>query len=361
MERIKDILLTETIPYILDVRTGMPKIRFVFDRKTLEELADSLNEEYKDVKNNEYSKSNMRKPRYEKGLKSMAFLWNNLNKYQNGDGDIFIPVHDSEKFFFYLDELINVSKDEHRGTIYPSNTIRSIWLRMGIEDIENVEIFLRRQIAFIKNYNVFQNYLEYANLSEDNEYILAYRFFGNEDWFETNESIVFEIRRTAPLKNLPNGELDIDSLADSKDYRFPSIHFGLVRENGKNTCYLYGVQQIGFDIKDESVKEYIQPVRKQLRNKYVSADTLIALSLFFDLLFKIGIKDIVVPTLQFFNYPYHENLSEYYKGLFSEYTEEERKKLEEDYNNRFYNSETNRYMGLKDSVERFGDKQDMIS
>ena len=78
----------------------------------------------------------------------------------------------------------------------------------------------------------------------------------------------------------------INRLLIRKDYDFPAIHFALAKENNHPTCFLYGIQQQPIEQRNEDIKEYIQPIRKQLRNKYVSSDTLIALSLFFDFLYK---------------------------------------------------------------------------
>ncbi len=326
MERIKKIFLTKTIPDFLDKEFDMPYIKFVFNEETLKELSDSLIVEMQNNYNN-YDKVDNKI--YIKGLKSILYLWKNRLEYQNGSDDIFIHVNDSSSFFSYLQELIALySKRSNSALMNPDNFIRSIWLRMGTTDIENVEIFLRRQIAFIKNESIIDEYKEFASLNDED--VLAYRINENKDWSETNKNIVFSIRRSR-LNSSPGNFFDFDFLLTQKDYDFPAIYFGLVRENERNTCYLYGIHEVNHSIKYEEIKQFIQPVRKKLRNKYVSADFLIALSLFFDFLYKNGVTNVIVPTLQVFNYQFHENLSKFLKEQLNSFSDEEKNKMKNVY------------------------------
>lgn len=354
MDKIKKVFLTKTIPDCLAKEYGIPFTKFVFEEKTLEELEDDLKKEFQeDYKDEKEIESEI----YKKGLKTILYLWKNRLEYQNGSDDIFIQVHDSNQFFSYLQELTSLySKRKHRTLLDPDNFIRSIWLRMGVEDIKNVETFLRRQIAFIKNESAINEYEEFDKLNDED--ILAYRINENEDWFETNKNIVFSIRRTASdisTEDIMNMDFDV------KDYDFPAIHFGLVRENDQNTCYLYGVQQLRYGQKDEDIKEYIQPIRKQLRNKHASSNTLIALSLFFDFLYKRGIKDVVIPTMQVFNYSFHEHLSDAFQRDLDKYSEEERNSFEERYNNGDKSNDVLTYKNFKSIADRYINKQDEIS
>ena len=94
-------------------------------------------------------------------------------------------------------------------------------------------------------------------------------------------------------------------------YNFPAIHFEMVRRNGKPTCFIYGIQDLPRSLswKSDEIKEKLQPLRRQFRNPYVSADFIISLGLFFDYLYEQQFRDIEISSLQVFNYLYHENIA----------------------------------------------------
>lgn len=334
MNDIKNVFLTKTINDLLSKEYNMPEIKFVFDETTLNSFEDCLD------RNDSSS--------YNKGLNSIDYLKSILNDYKSGVDGIYICIHDSSRFFFLLQKLIEVySNDFDRKLLDPSNIIRSIWLRMGTSDISNVEKFLERQILFIKNYKVLPEYRELFYF--DNNDILAYYIRENDDFFETNKNIVFSIRRSSN-----------NYLEGTRDYEFPSIHFGISKENGEAISYIYGIQSIS-NIKDNEIKDSLQSIRKSLRNKYVSADFIISLSLFLDYLYDIGIKKIEIPVLQVFNYPYHEILSTNISDSFNSYTDSDIEEIESLYKNGNRSDRVEDYMHTKKMVSRFVNKQDSIS
>jgi hypothetical protein len=334
MNDIKNVFLTKTISDLLSKEFNMPEIKFVFDETTLNSFEDFLD------KNDSNS--------YNKGISSIDYLKNIFKDYKNGVDGIYICIHDSSRFFFLLQKLIEVySNDFDRKLLDPSSIIRSIWLRMGSSDISNVEKFLERQILFIKNYKVLLEYRELFYF--DNNDILAYNIRENDDFFETNKNIVFSIRRSSN-----------DYLEGTKDYEFPAIHFGISKENGEAISYIYGIQSISY-IKDSEIKDSLQLTRKNLRNKYVSSDFIISLGLFLDYLYDIGIEKVEVPVLQVFNYPYHEILSSNISDSFNSYTDSDRKEIEFLYENGNRSDRVEDYMHIKKMVSRFVNKQDSIS
>lgn len=334
MNDIKNVFLTKTISDLLSKEYNMPEIKFVFDETTLNSFEDFLD------KNDSNS--------YNKGISSIDYLKNIFKDYKNGVDGIYICIHDSSRFFFLLQKLIEVySNDFDRKLLDPSNIIRSIWLRIGTSDISNVEKFLERQILFIKNYKVLPDYKELFYF--DNNDILAYNIRENDDFFETNKNIVFSIRRSSN-----------DYFVGTKDYELPSIHFGISKENGEVISYIYGIQSIS-NIKDNEIKDSLQSIRKNLRNKYVSADFIISLSLFLDYLYDIGIEKVEIPVLQVFNYPYHEILSTNISDSFNSYTDFDRKEIEFLYENGNRSDRVEDYMHTKKMVSRFVNKQDSIS
>ena len=146
----------------------------------------------------------------------------------------------------------------------------------------------------------------------------------------------------------------------TRDSEFPSIHFGISKENGEAISYIYGIQSIS-NIKDNEIKDSLQSIRKNLRNKYVSADFIISLGLFLDYLYDIGIKKIEIPVLQVFNYPYHEILSTNISDSFNSYTDSDIEEIESLYENGNRSDRVEDYMHTKKMVSRFVNKQDSIS
>ena len=322
MENIRKFFVNEIASNFMSLEYNMPYIPLVFDDKTLEELYSYLD------------KGNQIK--YENGKKYLDYLKNIKNKQDQRIDDIYIPVHDTKEFFNLLQELTKYSK-----------SLTYLWLRMGVDDTQNVERFLKRQISFSKNYSILKPYKEILSLGEHR--VVAYSIDTNREYYEADRHITFMIR---------NSTQDIFDLP--KDYEFPGIFFGLTKENNKATCYIYGIQNLS-NCKDINIKDDLQPVRKQLRNKYVSADFLIGLSLFLDYLYDLNVVDIVIPTLQIFNYQYHKQLSDSISNSFDSYSEEDKRKLEELYAQGDRSDKVLDYIHTKKQVDRFVNKQDLIS
>ena len=334
MKDIKKIFLTKTIPDFLSPEVDMPYIKFVFDEETLDSFESCLDKSDNDS--------------YQKGLKSIEYLTNIRKEANDKKDDTYIYVHDSERFFWLLEKIIEIYKKYPERKLHKSyNFIRSIWLRMGTSDIQNVEKFLERQAFFLKNDFLLQDYKELYTLTNDE--VLAYHINNNDDWFETNRNIVFSIRRTPE-----------DYMEGPYDYDFPAIHFALAKESGIPTCFIYGIQSL-MGSHNNTIKEELQPVKKELRNKYVSADFIISLSLFLDYLYDIGIKNIEVPGMQVFNYPYHEHLSSSINDSYSSYTDSDKEELEILYEQGDRSDKVLDYIHTKSMVPRFVGKEDSIS
>ena len=332
MENIRKLFLTKTIPDLVSEEFDMPYIKFIFDKETLKHLKDYLDKDDTEE--------------YYKGLKSIEYLFDLYNEEEKDE--LSIQVHDSDKFFNLLEELIKeYSKREYSSLVHPYNFIRSIWLRMGVNDINNVEEFLERQLRFLKNDSLLYQTNSVYKLDEKEE--LVYNIGNNEDWFETNNRITFGIYRTG------------EDIFDTRRYDFPSIHYGFSKENNIPTCFIYGIQSLSTFLKDKTIKEKIQPIKKELRNKNVSPEFIISLSLFLDFLYDHNVKDIEIPTLQVFNYIYHEHISNKTKKKYDSYSEEEKQELEKNYEEGKYDDKELEYMHTKKMISRFADKEDIIS
>ena len=254
---------------------------------------------------------------------SMSILKNTYYEYyHNRDCDkVYIIIPDYQEFFSLLSDIASSFEDKnYNNNFNTSALLRTIFLRMGVEDINNINLFLKRQLKFIKNDYLLstnqKDFIKYHDLT------VSYENHGNEAWFETNRHIrlFLKYRRTKQ--------------DNYKYYSLPVIHYSLIKEDNEPTCYIYGIQNLEYLNKDSVVKEAIQAERRSLRNKEVSSDFIIALRLFIHLLSTLEITRVKIPLLQVFNYEYHELLSKSYE----KYAEE-----------------------VPDCYSRYHDKQDIIS
>jgi len=333
MEDIRKIFLMKTIPDFLSWEFDMPYIKFLFDLDTLKSFNNYLDKDDND---------------YNKGLNSIKYLTQIYQESKTDKDQLYIPVHDSKRFFELLEKLVeSYSKKKGHALLNHYNFIRSIWLRMGVNDINDVEGFLERQITFIRGEAALPDYKEIKKFDEHN--FLAYSVNENDDWFEINKNIVFSLRRS------PESFLE-----PVVDYSFPAIHFAFGKSDGKITCFIYGIQSLN-ECHNEEIKNDLQPIRKKLRNKSVSADFIIGLSLFFDYLYDQGVTNIEIPTLQVFNYLYHVYLSKNIFDNFSSYTESDIAEIEDLINQGVYTDKVTDYLHTKKMTNRFVDKEDSIS
>lgn len=287
--------------------------------------------------------------------KVLAILNKTKKEYDDNpqDDSIYIWVSDYQEFFELLENIRVVFEDKSPyNNFNVTALLRTIWLRMGVTDINNVLIFLKRQLQFIKNDYLFNTYE--TNFREYNSLIVSYENRGNRDWFETNRHMRFFLKKLDEDSPSPFGYSYLY-------YSLPVIHYALIKEDDKPTCYIYGIQNLD-NSKDEKVKELIQKERRRLRNKEVSPDFILALNLFIELLKSKGITHIKVPLLQVFNYTYHEHLGMYYKRELTEsYSPEKIVELEELSKSKSISDEVQDYKENKDLCDKYYGKEDIIS
>ena len=269
--------LTITLPELY--RDNHRYIRFVFNNETLNYLA------LIDEKTTNYLKK----------IKDEYDINFNNNEY------IYIRVDDYRMFFFFLNEIKNAYSKiiDHRDRMI-NDFINSLWIRMGQSDINNVNDFLRTQLIFLYTSNIFSSQYDFSLHNNKffgiyNDLTIQYRNRYNPTWFESNNNITFYFRYK-------------DDKNKHYSYTLPSVHYGLTYEDDKAVCYIYGIQQLSC-CNDDIVKEKIQPLRKEQRNKYVSPDFIIALKFFINLLNENGFYTIKVPLLEVYNYAYHKHFS----------------------------------------------------
>ena len=322
---IRKDFLYHTIPELNSCMCDMDYIKFVFDFKDIEELEKIVREDSEN---------------FDIGIKSIRHLLSNNKNYML-DNDTYIKVNDMNKFFSLLDQIvIEYSEREHKVLPHNRDFIRGIWLRMGVEDITNVEEFLERQLDFLKHDNI----IRYNDtLLSDSNLKIYYKNKCNDEYFETNNHLEFTIKD------------------DDKEYDLPVIHYAFSKDSeNKPLCYLYGIQKLDeHSICDSSIKEELNDIRKLLRNKYVSQDFILVLALFMDLLKTCGIDEIRVPLYQVFNYSFHERLSKNMKEAYDSY--DKKSELEE----KILLGEDSElvldYIHDKKMYEKFYNKEDLIS
>ena len=256
---------------------------------------------------------------------------------RNQDDCPTIHVKDSIKFFEYLknitNELIKL-RESYKISSSPRNLamqiMRRIWLRMGIIDIENVELFLDRQLQFSKN-RTFDIHSP-KKIGLFNEYDIFMETIVNDTWDETTRSMIFII----------NG--------DNETYELPHILYDI---DNNGICYIYGIQS-SKNKKSKKIERKLYKLNKNIDNPCVHPSKVYALILFIDQLKNKGISKIIVPSMQVLSYRYHELLSEKAKNDLNKV----KKQLEENPNDAYFKKKC---QSFKEWYDRVYNKQDKIS
>ena len=166
------------------------------------------------------------------------------------------------------------------------HVLRRIWLRLGIEDITNVNDFLDRQLQFVKNRMFDIHSIE--KISSFNGYEIFMKSEVNPTWDETTRSMIFTIQRNDSVYELPRILFDID-------------------DNG--VCYIYAVQN-SIKKKDKIIERQLYILNKNIEDPNVHPSKVCAMMLFIEELKKKGISKIKIPSMQVLSYRFHELISE---------------------------------------------------
>ena len=305
-----------TINEISNPLYSLDYIKFVFKEEDIKDIEDYLDLDIDNYKN------------------ALEYLKSNLDGYNNrkeGDNNLYIYVDDIKRFFALLTRI--KSKTSFK-------ILKSIWLRMNVYDLNNVNDFLKKELDFL-NPSILKGIPSDLGMYYNCD--LTYEDENNPDFFETNKHIKFTLHK------------------DNKIHELPVVHYAIRSEDDKNICYIYGIQNMDGTIKSDDIKEELKEYRKALRNGKVSPEMVMSLELFLELLKVKDITNIRVPLLQIFNYDYHERLSINHKNKYDEYTDSEKEKydnmnIEDAQDEKLFD-----YLFTKECNERFVDKQDIIS
>ena len=248
-----------------------------------------------------------------------------------------IYINDCIIFFEYLKEITNelIKLREMYGIKTSSRNLvmqimRRIWLRMGIEDIENVNYFLDKQLQFVKNRTLDIDSLD--KISNFYDYNIFMKTIVNDTWDETTRSIIFTI----------NG--------DNKTYELPRILYDI---DNDGICYIYGVQSSN-NIKDKVIERKLYSLNKNIDNPNVHPSKVYALILFIEQLKNKGVTKIIVPSMQVLSYRYHELLSKKAKEDLDEIIMQLKNYSNDDYY-------LKKFKSIKEWYDKVYNKQDKIS
>lgn len=210
----------------------------------------------------------------------------------SSDSCLTIKISDSFSFFKYLTDIVNETiklfkeYDEYINqeemVIY---LLRRIWLRMGINDVNNIELFLKKQLEFIKDRTI--DSFEQINFSSLNNYDVFMKTIVNDLWDETTRSMVFTIKK------------------EDEEYELPHVLYDIDKDN---TCYIYAVQSKENN-KSRNIERNLYLLNKGIENPNVHPGKVCSMLLFIEELKKNKISKIIVPSMQVLSYRYHELLS----------------------------------------------------
>ena len=318
--QVIEIFLGNTIHEIKD-EIEIPNINFVFDKDGYSLLKKVIDNPLRNI-------GSWKTPT----IVDLDFLMKH-----SSDDCLTINVNDSHTFFKLLTNIINETI-ELNGTYfdydYSISTIkyllRRIWLRLGIEDVCNINCFLEKQLQFTKN-----------RLLDTNKEKIIDSFHGYDVYKKTNPNDLWDESTRSMIFTIKNNTLN---------YELPHVLYDI---NDDNICYIYGVQSSQVE-KDKHIERKLYSLNKGINNPNVHPSKVYSILLFINELKKKNISKIIVPSMQVLSYHYHELLSR-----------EAKKRLDEvSHNQAIYpdNPEImNRYELYKEWYNHVYQKEDKIS
>ena len=288
-KEIVELFLTRTIydvKYNPNNKTtrDVPNINFIFGYDALKVFYD--------VFNDPFTKEGFYTPDIEK-----EDLWFAL---QNNNKGLQIRVNDANRFFTALTNITNnlvwlndYYGDHREGRPIAINLMKYIWLRMGVSDIDNVELFLERQEQFTRNEVLdvrFPNLNSWGHgkkIGSFAGYDVSMRTAVNANFCETTRKMCFIIKNNKEEYDLPAILYDIDD---------------------NNNCYIYAVQNEE-GLKSKTIQRKLYKLNKDKENLNVPPSKVYALLLFIEYLKEHNIENVIVPSMQVLSYEYHELLS----------------------------------------------------
>lgn len=285
--------------------------------------------------------------------KISEFIGRDVSCLCNQEG-LVIDIKDSELFFDLLTDVVNAQIGlDYDYDIYTSEMrvtgsfLKHLWLRMGIDDIEDINMFLKKQLDFLTDRSFDKpKEISYFKTFEDND--VFYEVEKTEEWCESSRRICFTINSTTGVHDLPK------------------IYYDIREEDGKKVCYISAVQMGSERHRDKNIERKLYKLNKGFDEVLVHPNFVMSMSLFYEFLSNNNITHIKVPALQVLSYDYHLNLDisiqESYKR---DYPEEKLVEIEEArknlsiYENRrlvetyeYINKQYERFVGTTDRTSK---------
>ena len=281
---------------------------------------------------------------------------NNINMTQP-----IMIVNDYKRFFELLRQFYERDIELYflrtQMTAFPvyekNNCFEQIWLRATPDDFNNPEEFLRKQVEMI-NDRTLEKYDEETCLGkvgflDDN--LICVKNEIARTWDENSREFEIKIYDKKYYNNT--------KLFNKPHFKLPVIRYGIYEKDGKKVCYIGSIQNKSISLADAESNKKEEINKKVRRNSYkvnkdvseeykdnVDPKSILALSLFIDILNQEGITDIEIPCMYVLDYEYHEKRSkELIKDFNNKWTEDRKKELpsiyqeEKNYLNHNYNKQ----------------------
>lgn len=295
-ETIK-LFLTKCIDDIMNEANEIPKFNIIFK--------DEAFNLFYNIMNNNAEQSFIKNIRIEDIEKL---------KNQNDENCPTIYVKNHIKFFEYLTEITNnlaILSNKYGENInikkFHIQTMETIWLRMGINDFNNVENFLLKQLEFIKN-DLFEDYIFNRHIDKFYNYNVFAKNTIGIFWDESTKIMKFKIE------------------TEDSHHSLPRIYYDIIDD----TCYIYAIQSDYEKNRITKIERLLYKLNKNIKNPNIHPNMVYSMKLFINLLKQNGINIIKVPTLQVLSYRFHELLSIKEKESFSKkWNKETLKELQE--------------------------------
>lgn len=249
-------------------------------------------------------------------------------------------INDYKKFFELLRQFYERDIELYflrtKMTGFPvyekDNCFEQIWLRATPDDFNNPEEFLRKQVDMIRD-RTFEKYDKETYLGkleflDDN--IICVKNGIARTWDENSREFEVTIYDKKYYNNI--------ELFDRPHYTLPMIRYGIYEKDGKKVCYVGSIQSKSQSLADKEMYEKQDINKKVNRKKYkvnskvpeeykdkVEPKSILALSLFINILNKEGITDIEIPCMYVLDYEYHERRNRKLLEDFNKEWTEERK------------------------------------
>lgn len=331
-ENVTREFITNTLYKIL-FSDEFPNFRFDFRENEAIEFIEKTLQDYR----NEFKDESLVKELQEKHERILQRI---REKSSNNTTQPVMIVSNYKKFFELLRQFyekdIELFFERTNLSGFPvyekDNCFEQIWLRCTVEDFNDPEMFLSKQVQMI-NDKTFDEYDEETYLGKLeflNDNIICIKNGIARTWDENSREMIITIYDKKYYNNT--------EVWDRPHCTLPVIRYGIYEKEGKKICSIGSIQNRRKSLVDKNSYDKQDINKKVERKKYkvnsevpeeyieeVEPKSILALSLFIDILNKEGITDIEIPCIYVLDYEYHEKMSKKLLETFNKEWTESRK------------------------------------